>query len=401
VKDLRFRLLARHALAAVILFAALLPALGWAERGGYGPGIVEIARLHNLDPALVAAVISVESDFNPRAVSSKGARGMMQLMPATAKGLGVGDIHDPWENIEGGARYIREKLDRFGGDVRLALAAYNAGEGAVRRYGGIPPYPETIAYVDEVLARFQALKTRGLPRPPVGAHDVRPTAAAPARLAADVRPTALKPADPPPPAIVLEVEDAGPSAQALAQLREGARLVRDGRLADAIEHYRRAQALAPRSPEPHDQLGLVYLKAGRFDEAQREFEAALRLAPDTGSFLNNLGLALHMKGEFRAALSVFRRAWESDRSRVESGVNLALVLRRLGRRDEARAILATTLKVRDAFPEGHLNLASLSEEDGDHRAALFHYRRFLDLTEGQSSSLRDEVRGRVAALQQP
>ena len=132
----------------------LLPAApGLAQTGGLGRGIVEIARVYDLDPAIVAAIISVESDFNPRAVSRKGARGLMQLMPATAEALGVVNIHDPWENIEGGARYFREKLDRFGGDFRLALAAYNAGEAPVRQHGGIPPYPETVGFVNEVLAR--------------------------------------------------------------------------------------------------------------------------------------------------------------------------------------------------------------------------------------------------------
>jgi Flp pilus assembly protein TadD len=422
VKDVRARRSTRRSLALATLLMALLPALGWAERGGYGPGIVEIARVHNLEPALIAAIISVESNFNPRAVSRKGARGLMQLMPATARDLGVGDIHDPWENIEGGARFMREKLDRFGGDIRLALAAYNAGEAAVTRHGGIPPYPETIGFVNEVLARFEALKTRGLPSvggsagstdTAVSVRDATPPGAevragaesrpgAPeARRAANIRPAAVKSSASAEPAIVLEVEDAGPPARAMAQLREGARLVREGHLGKAIEHYRSAQALAPRSPEPHNHLGLVYLKAGRLDEAQSEFEAALRLAPDTGSFLNNLGLVLHMKGEFRAALRVFRRAWEGDRSRIESGVNLALVLRRLGRRDEARAILGAVLRVHGGLPEGHLNFASLSEEDGDHEAAIFHYRRFLELTAGQSGSLRDEVQGRVAALQRP
>lgn len=119
-------------LAAAFL-APLVAAVATAQPVGYGPGIVEIARAYELDPALVAAIISVESDFNPRAVSRRGARGLMQLMPATAHELGVANIEDPWENIEGGARYFREKLDRFNGDLPLALAAYNAGEAPVRR----------------------------------------------------------------------------------------------------------------------------------------------------------------------------------------------------------------------------------------------------------------------------
>lgn len=112
-----------------------------------------------LDPALVDAVISAESGFDPWATSRSGARGLMQLMPQTAAGLGVGDAYDPAQNVRGGTRYLRTLLDRFG-DVPLAVAAYNAGPAAVERYGGIPPYAETRAYVREVLARYRALRAR-------------------------------------------------------------------------------------------------------------------------------------------------------------------------------------------------------------------------------------------------
>jgi soluble lytic murein transglycosylase-like protein len=101
---------------------------------------------------LLRAVAQTESGFNPRAVSSAGALGIMQLMPDTANGLGVTDPFDPAQNINAGARYLRQQLDAFGGDQRLALAAYNAGPGAVQRYHGVPPFPETRRYVDNVLA---------------------------------------------------------------------------------------------------------------------------------------------------------------------------------------------------------------------------------------------------------
>jgi soluble lytic murein transglycosylase-like protein len=99
----------------------------------------------------VAAVIRVESGFNPRAISPKGARGLMQLMPGTASSLGVRDTFDPRENIDGGVRHLRALMERFGSDLPLVLAAYNAGERAVTGHGGIPPYAETRDYVRRVL----------------------------------------------------------------------------------------------------------------------------------------------------------------------------------------------------------------------------------------------------------
>ncbi|GIW43181.1 MAG: lytic transglycosylase [Candidatus Binatia bacterium] len=112
----------------------------------------EAAERHQVDVALVKAVIRAESDFVPDAVSPKGALGLMQLMPATARRHGVFRVFDPRENIDGGVRHLRYLLDRFNGNLRLALAAYNAGEAAVDRHGGVPPYPETWEYVARVLS---------------------------------------------------------------------------------------------------------------------------------------------------------------------------------------------------------------------------------------------------------
>ena len=113
------------------------------------------AARHGLALELVESVIRVESNFEARAVSPKGARGLMQLMPATAAKLGVRNAFDGRQNIEGGVRHLRYLVDRYGGNLALALAAYNAGVEAVGRYGGIPPYPETQAYVARVLRLVQ------------------------------------------------------------------------------------------------------------------------------------------------------------------------------------------------------------------------------------------------------
>jgi hypothetical protein len=118
------------------------------------------ARLYQVNPDLVRAVMGVESEYDQWAVSSKGARGLMQLMPATARRLGVHDVFDARQNIFGGTQYLRMLLDQFGGDVTLALAAYNAGENAVLRYGGVPPYRETRGYVQRVQARLDGLSPR-------------------------------------------------------------------------------------------------------------------------------------------------------------------------------------------------------------------------------------------------
>ena len=115
----------------------------------------EAGRTHGVDPRLIAAVARRESAFNPHAVSAVGAGGLMQLMPATARYLGIHDVFDARQNIDGGARYLRTLLDTFHGDLDLTLAAYNAGPGAVAKYKGVPPYRETQAYVRSIRANYE------------------------------------------------------------------------------------------------------------------------------------------------------------------------------------------------------------------------------------------------------
>jgi len=118
----------------------------------------DASRRHGLDPALVLAVVAVESGFRPEAVSPKGAQGLMQLMPRTAAALGVQDPLDPEQNLDAGVRHLESLLKLYDGDLKRALAAYNAGQGAVERHGGVPPYRETRAYVRRVLERYRAKK---------------------------------------------------------------------------------------------------------------------------------------------------------------------------------------------------------------------------------------------------
>ena len=148
---------------------------GGAPTGRYSDQIRSASGRYGLDPNLVEAVIATESNFNPWAVSPKGARGLMQLMPSTARRFGVKDVHDPSQNIQGGTQYLRHLLDLFGGDLVLALAAYNAGEGVVQNLGRVPNYQETRQYVDRVLARYgrgnptravKAERPKGMPAKP-------------------------------------------------------------------------------------------------------------------------------------------------------------------------------------------------------------------------------------------
>jgi hypothetical protein len=128
----------------------------------FGAHIREAAKLYQLPEAFLRAIVMVESNFFPDAVSHQGAMGLMQLMPSTALNMGVLDAFDPRQNVLGGARYLRMLANRFNGDLVLTVAAYNAGEGAIKRYNGVPPFQETRLYVKRVLHHYYAFRNTGV-----------------------------------------------------------------------------------------------------------------------------------------------------------------------------------------------------------------------------------------------
>ena len=136
--------------------------IGSLVNTSYDDLILTASGRHNVDAHLVRAVIKAESDFNSSARSLKGAMGLMQLMPDTARLLNVSDAYDPSENVEGGVRHLRMLLDRYQGDLQLSLAAYNAGSGAVEKHGGVPPFIETREYVRRVLRFYDSYRGSGL-----------------------------------------------------------------------------------------------------------------------------------------------------------------------------------------------------------------------------------------------
>jgi soluble lytic murein transglycosylase-like protein len=153
--------------------AAVPTTLGGGAATPYDAQITAAATKYGVDPALLKGLIRQESNFNPSARSGAGAEGLTQLMPGTAASLGVTDASDPAQAIDGGAKYLKQQLDRFGGDASKALAAYNAGPGAVAKFGGVPPYAETQNYVQKVLgyaAQYEgtaAAATSAVPAPAV------------------------------------------------------------------------------------------------------------------------------------------------------------------------------------------------------------------------------------------
>jgi len=156
---------------------AVEPAKSAAPPTGIDEAVDRIAAQHQISPELIHSVIKVESNYNTYAVSPKGAQGLMQLIPSTARRFGVSNSFNPVENIQGGAKYLKYLLDLYGGNYPLALAAYNAGEGAVARYGGVPPYTETQNYLQSVHKQLEQAKKVEAAKPKV--PEVKPAPVAP------------------------------------------------------------------------------------------------------------------------------------------------------------------------------------------------------------------------------
>jgi soluble lytic murein transglycosylase-like protein len=188
----------RNVEAPAVVSPARVGDASLARSARYRDLIRETAERHALAPALVESVIRVESNFEPRAVSPKGAQGLMQLMPATAAQLGVRDVFDVRQNVEAGVRHLRDLLDRYRGDVAFALAAYNAGVEAVARHGGIPPFAETRAYVARILQLLQqvggpALSAGGHARTTLYRHETQEGDVVYSNVPADRLPPSLRP----------------------------------------------------------------------------------------------------------------------------------------------------------------------------------------------------------------
>ncbi len=350
---------------------ALLGPVRRARRGGRRP--------HQVSADLVKAVIAVESEFDQWAVSSKGARGLMQLMPATARRFGVSDAFDARQNILAGTQYLRILLDLFPGDVSLALAAYNAGENAVLRYGGIPPYHETRGYV----AKVQALLGGFVPAvSPAAALGARPLPSSPLRSRCGRQRRRSGRARPQPPA------RAGAPADLLSLARRRRRHARR-RGAAARRHgvpdRARPRLMSDPIPRgPFDQgLFLTHFNKGRdlydarrFDEAERQLEEAYLLRPRDARVLNLLGL-VYFRGEQAGSRPRRSTASWSPRTRDAPTLfyNLGLICFKLNRLDDAEQAFRKALDLTEGNPKIHFYLGSIYERLQRYKDAIYQYRQ--------------------------
>jgi tetratricopeptide (TPR) repeat protein len=236
----------------------------------YKPVASNQARVNGLPLPLLLAIIKTESNFNHRAVSPKGAEGLMQIMPGTQDELGLRDPYDAEDNIKAGAAYFRKMLARFQ-DVDLALAAYNAGPRAVEKYGGVPPYEETRRYIQKVHWYYDYYKKK-------------------------IDPDHLP-------------EGAGRFAAGYQSLGRGD-------LPRAARHFEQAVAQNPDSPEAHYNLGLVYQRLGRLDAGVRHYRRALELDPYLTEAYYNMAIVFEQLNQRQAAIEAWKRfiQYEVDES---------------------------------------------------------------------------------------
>ena len=239
----------------------------------FGDIVARQAQNHNLPSPLLLAVIKAESNFDPQAVSPRGAQGLMQLMPETGRRMGLTAPFDPHQNIQAGARYLREMLSRFG-DVTLALAAYNAGPGRVESYGGVPPFSETRAYIRRVewYRSYYSQKA------------------------------ALEP---------------GGKAQELFDQGQRAFLI--GRFVTAANAFAGAVRAAPAMPEAHYNLALAQENVGQYNLAMRHYQEALRLDPYFKEAYFNLAILYERFGRLPEAIIAWKKLleWEEDGVRAK------------------------------------------------------------------------------------
>ncbi|RCK81240.1 MAG: Membrane-bound lytic murein transglycosylase D precursor [Candidatus Ozemobacter sibiricus] len=236
--------------------------------------INQAARMFGLDPYLIKSVVKVESDFDPSAVSSKGAQGLMQLIPSTARLVGCFDPFDPFENIKGGARYLRMMLDRFEGNLEHALAAYNAGPGRVEQYRGVPPFRETRNYVKKV-QHYYAQYRAGLP---------------------EARPLYRK---------TVKAMPVAPSALS-QKLTAAYRLYQNQDIDGAIRAYQDILNIYPRNTQALYNLACLLDSERRYDEAIDAYRAALREDPYLDKALYNLAIIYERLGQHQEAIATWR-----------------------------------------------------------------------------------------------
>ncbi len=240
----------------------------------YSEIINEAANYQGVDPYLIKAVIKVESDFDPNAVSSKGACGLMQLIPGTAKLVKCANSFDPRDNIHGGTKYLRMMLDRFQGNVDFALAGYNAGPGRVEQYGGIPPIRETKNYVKKVNHYYKLFRS-GVPAAPAMTRTVRAIPVVPSTLS--------------------------------KKLNAAYAMYLDNNVEGAIRAYQDILNIYPRNTQALYNLACLLDMERRYEEAVEAYQASVKQDPYLDKSLYNLAIIYERLGQHREAIACWKR----------------------------------------------------------------------------------------------